>query len=591
MTKKISATLVALCCILSTSAFLVFAAPRSQLSAGITTYNGSPAFKVPPLTNLLESYASPGDKYTGSISLINNSSVTYKIKGFTIVPKSNNITNIPRLGGTGSAVAEVIKYFNSSWSIPSSGYNYIFDFKGVTGKSFGAALKERHQVTSLLSIPKDTLLSKVFKGYFITTAIGTGPNDITQVDLDSFPGSFRPNGSGGYSIVESDPEMLELVSTFASREWLQFTLDNTQYPVNYLTTNSKPVYGKDYLDATAANTAMLNNLFPVGTELPPQAVLTFDNVAIQIVGQATNILSSTTIQMPFEIYITLEEVTPPQKYTVTFNSMGGSFVESTTNISADSLINAPANPTRNGFSFSGWYREMATTTRWNFSTDTVNSNITLYAKWITNDSPSVVPPSTSLPPSSIVPSSSNSSSSSEPSSSVVPSSSNTLSSTSIPPSGSISSSINSSSYGSSVPPTNSNPTNNERREETREQLIEAGVPTLQLGNTEVPLFGGGQKFVWSLLSLMLMISSVITATLIAIRMLIMHKDGQHDNRRIFKFISIAIGIISLISFMILYNLNSLMVFIDIKTILFALLLAAELLVLLLSKRKSAKDTV
>jgi uncharacterized repeat protein (TIGR02543 family) len=67
--------------------------------------------------------------------------------------------------------------------------------------------------------------------------------------------------------------------------------------------------------------------------------------------------------------------------TVTFNAQGGSAVASQ-NAGEDGRITQPANPTRAGYTFGGWYKEAACTTPWNFTTDAVTANITLYAKWI-----------------------------------------------------------------------------------------------------------------------------------------------------------------------------------------------------------------
>ncbi len=44
-------------------------------------------------------------------------------------------------------------------------------------------------------------------------------------------------------------------------------------------------------------------------------------------------------------------------------------------------IAAPAVPTRAGYTFSGWYQDAACVTPWNFASDIVVSDITLYAKW------------------------------------------------------------------------------------------------------------------------------------------------------------------------------------------------------------------
>ena len=71
-------------------------------------------------------------------------------------------------------------------------------------------------------------------------------------------------------------------------------------------------------------------------------------------------------------------------YTVTFDSQGGSPTASINNISAGSTIIAPAAPVRPGYTFGGWYREPSCVNAWNFNTDTVIKNTTLYAKWTYN---------------------------------------------------------------------------------------------------------------------------------------------------------------------------------------------------------------
>lgn len=69
------------------------------------------------------------------------------------------------------------------------------------------------------------------------------------------------------------------------------------------------------------------------------------------------------------------------KYTVAFNSNGGSTVTTKTG-NYNSVIAKPANPTKKGFVFAGWYKDAALKTAWNFTTDKVTANTTLYAKWV-----------------------------------------------------------------------------------------------------------------------------------------------------------------------------------------------------------------
>jgi uncharacterized repeat protein (TIGR02543 family) len=67
-------------------------------------------------------------------------------------------------------------------------------------------------------------------------------------------------------------------------------------------------------------------------------------------------------------------------FTVTFDPQGGSAVAAVT-APANSTITAPTAPTRKGYTFGGWYRDADCKNAWNFATDRVTGNITLYAKW------------------------------------------------------------------------------------------------------------------------------------------------------------------------------------------------------------------
>ena len=69
-------------------------------------------------------------------------------------------------------------------------------------------------------------------------------------------------------------------------------------------------------------------------------------------------------------------------YTVTFNSMGGSAVESQ-RIASGGKVTEPDDPTKDGATFAGWYSDLGLTDAWTFGTDTVTSDVMLYAKWTT----------------------------------------------------------------------------------------------------------------------------------------------------------------------------------------------------------------
>ncbi|KAK3604922.1 hypothetical protein CHS0354_000585 [Potamilus streckersoni] len=70
----------------------------------------------------------------------------------------------------------------------------------------------------------------------------------------------------------------------------------------------------------------------------------------------------------------------PTKYTITFNSNGGSNVENIT-VTSGNKATKPTDPTRANYLFVGWYKETELKTSFNFDTETITANITLYAKW------------------------------------------------------------------------------------------------------------------------------------------------------------------------------------------------------------------
>lgn len=94
---------------------------------------------------------------------------------------------------------------------------------------------------------------------------------------------------------------------------------------------------------------------------------------------------SNTFVMPAEdvtVAVTLTEVV--KKYSVTFNSKGGSAVQAITGIAQGSTITLPAEPKYQGYVFGGWYEDEEYKVVFNESSK-VNKDMTLYAKWIASE--------------------------------------------------------------------------------------------------------------------------------------------------------------------------------------------------------------
>lgn len=80
--------------------------------------------------------------------------------------------------------------------------------------------------------------------------------------------------------------------------------------------------------------------------------------------------------------------------TVTFESNGGSKVSAQV-VQYGEKVARPDHPVREGYAFQGWYSDIDLQNPWDFDSDTVQGNITLYAKWQARDGALVTPESPS----------------------------------------------------------------------------------------------------------------------------------------------------------------------------------------------------
>lgn len=75
-------------------------------------------------------------------------------------------------------------------------------------------------------------------------------------------------------------------------------------------------------------------------------------------------------------------VSTPSKYTVTFESNGGSNTEAQ-KVTEKTCAKEPAAPEKEGYKFDGWYADKELTNKFDFASK-ITKNITLYAKWTEN---------------------------------------------------------------------------------------------------------------------------------------------------------------------------------------------------------------
>ncbi|MCM3174086.1 leucine-rich repeat protein [Paenibacillus sp. MER 99-2] len=236
------------------------------------------------------------------------------------------------------------------------------------------------------------------------------PNSVTSIERDAFSYNKLVNVTipNGVTSIAS--------GVFSSNELTSITLPDHLTVIGYNAFNSNKLTNVTIpasvtsIDSYAFASNSLNTITFEGS-LPS---LDASVVASQTKPNYTfeNWYSDETLQAAWDFTNSIDPNTTfyskyiPDKLTVSFNSNGGSQVADLADITYDTTITAPVAPTRSGYVFGGWYVDQVLTTTWNFDTDKVTENKTLFAKWTAINNPPVVPPVTSPAPvtSPVVPS-------------------------------------------------------------------------------------------------------------------------------------------------------------------------------------------
>ena len=67
-------------------------------------------------------------------------------------------------------------------------------------------------------------------------------------------------------------------------------------------------------------------------------------------------------------------------FTITFDSKGGTDVPAHNQMYGE-LLEVPEPPTREGYEFTGWYKDASCFDSWDMELDTIETDMTLYAGW------------------------------------------------------------------------------------------------------------------------------------------------------------------------------------------------------------------
>ena len=181
--------------------------------------------------------------------------------------------------------------------------------------------------------------------------------DPTAVDAEQYDGYYPLNGPTTLTVKGSNDEDVTIDFPIPAGK---ATLQKYNLTINYKCadgTEAKPThtesltYGSSYSVASPLITGYTADKLTVSGSMPDSDV-------------------------------TVDVTLTAKDYTVTYESNGGSTVPSQT-VKYNETANKTADPTKSGYTFSGWYTEEKLTNKYDFAAP-VTGNITLYAKWTRN---------------------------------------------------------------------------------------------------------------------------------------------------------------------------------------------------------------
>lgn len=203
--------------------------------------------------------------------------------------------------------------------------------------------------------------SYVFTFDLSNNKISVSPTTSTTVKMawDTASGNDSNYNLGNYSNMTHTGDgvySVDLESLTAAKYYMFIQVDENRYLKSATTLTQN--------NATGAN------VYDYGTN-------NFGNS-----GDKINFTPSTAGKYRFTFDIKDKTVNMYNLYTVTFNANSHGTPPSAQTVLVGGKATEPTAPTASGYTFGGWYKESSCTNAWNFSTDTVTSDTTLYAKWI-----------------------------------------------------------------------------------------------------------------------------------------------------------------------------------------------------------------
>lgn len=376
--------------------------------------------------------ASGGSAGIGGASNTSNSNLQYGDENGTRsegkigkISISGESTTVNAYGGTGSGITGTFggAGIGSGYPTANNTRSVAFDISITGGATVNAYGGYHAQAIGYGYRPNTSSPADYYTGYGIKLALDDTitlwaqnadyfqPALVAATQYDNAPITYQSENTYLVCYTAESRDATE-VTSYNAKAYLDLTKEAETFDWSYVA-NKLSIEGTE----VAAVEGLKGNWATLYTPAPTTYTVTFDANGGAFSGNATTatvtVEDSKTVTAPTEnptregytfggwyketgcinawdfaadtvkSDVTLYAKWTVKTYTVTFDSQGGSAVDSAT-VEYGSTVNKPTDPTRTDYAFVGWYEEAACTNEWDFENDTVTADITLYAKWTKN---------------------------------------------------------------------------------------------------------------------------------------------------------------------------------------------------------------
>ncbi len=274
----------------------------------------------------------------------------------------------------------------------------VYNSGNVTAGQYGGYVNRAGGITGDLNPSGDRVINAVISEDCVITQNGEVCDPAGVARLFGYYDEDNPSYQNAYDracinsgdISQSDLDNWNRMSLGYAPNVLDFwVLDDIQKPIPNADASPATVYKVNVVEAENGSIETdLSACAEGGTvkvTLTPDPGYEFESLTVTrddgmgTVETTEGGANVYTFVMPASDVTVSATFTEATEFTVTFDSQGGSSVEPQT-VAVGECAVQPADPTRDGYTFTGWYADEACTEAFDFSTP-IMSNIILYAGW------------------------------------------------------------------------------------------------------------------------------------------------------------------------------------------------------------------